>query len=346
MTNATYSLGVIALIFIFITLGLLTWTSIWILPLSIYLSSIINLSDNEDSYTQKKWFRSLSKFIQEYTSWPKEETHSFYFVFLISLCLLPITIYLNRVDWSSIIDNTLMVIIWLSSHLIISMFSERGIPLFYCPKINPIWKAQYYTWNNFLSNIFKGLSDIIYNQAKKTTKWTLNSLWGKMKEVSKKTSFNFKMSDEQNPNESLIFTLPLLVLVILLIFMNIWYIHIKLLNNATLLTSNILLSIFLIIYSIRWNYLLRSEGWLKDFIEGLIDKSNNWSDLLEILESENLTKISLLLVLIWTLFFNYTTILVNIENTFTQMQLSLTLEGDNIVEKGVNFFSKILDYLI
>jgi len=327
MINITHSLWWINLILILISLWIINDASIWIIVFSIFLWQIMDLDHAWAWISKKVGLRSLSKTVISFTSWHRKETHSIFFALIVTIILLPISMYFSINDWSNLLGNSLVIFFSILSHALLDMFNKQEIPLFYVPIINPIWKAKWYTYYNFLSNIAENF-------------W----LWN-LKDKLRIKSFNgwLEVSSEK---EFWIFTMPLMIIFFILIFFKWDYITLKIYEWSQFIINHVYFSLIMLILSVKNNYLFKEKGWLKDFVSGLIRFSDKpeywkWSDFSKIFWETNFTKIIIFLLIILSII-NYPDQYVNnwIDSIYSTIEFfkinTLNLESIKMIIMKIN----------
>lgn len=353
MINITHSIWGLSFVLLFLTFWLFLNVSIWVLLLSIYLWQIMDLDLEQSWISKKRWFRSLSKLVQYFSSWHRQETHSIYFSLIVWLLTSPISFYFSIVDWSSFLVNCFVISLWVFSHAFLDMLNIKAIPLFYIPKINPIWKAKYYTWSTFLSNLIENISDYFFKESKKYKSPSLASVWSFIKKQSNKVKFNFWLA-VSSENEFKYITLPLIVILIWLVSLN-WNIILqKVLEWGNLLTDNILFWLSLLLYSVIWNYFFIENWGFRDFIIVAVKykwqlQFWKWWDLKKLLWEWNFTKILIWVIIVISLLLDHKTYIDNYWDFFYSIKISLDSLVSwnwNILERIMNFINDLLTYLV
>jgi len=335
MINITHSLWWINLILILISFWIIGDASIWIILLSIFLGQVMDLDLKNAWISKKKGLRSLSRTISFFSSWHRRETHSIFFSMIVAIVLLPLSLYLSIIDWSSLFWNT-MVIFWaVFSHAILDMFNLSPIPLFYVPVINPIEKAKLYTYYNFLQNFIWNI-------------WHyLKINWLKEKSNKLLLKGGLLVSSE---SEFKYVTFPLMVLFIILIITNLEYVQYKIYEWRELIINNVLFSLFIIIFSVKNNYFFKDKWWFKDFVYNILKYSDKpeywkWWDLLKMFWESNFTKIFTFIIVLTAIAINPTEYLNNWLNFFYSSFEYIKWIFDwewNIIKKIITFFNYVL----
>lgn len=352
MINITHSIWWIAFVLLPLTFWMFIDSSIWAIVLSIFLWQAMDMDLEKSWISKKKGFRSLSKLVQFWSDWHREQTHSIFFCLLIALVTSPLSLYLAIVDNSNFISNIFVIFLWVFSHWFLDMFNKKPIPLFYIPKINPISKAKYYTWWNFLWVFSENLSDYFINESKRYRSPGLWKIWQKLKRYSDKLKFDIWLTVSSEWEFRLV-TLPLLGIFILLVIFNWEVLFDKITDSNNLLVHNVLFWIFIILYWVVGNYLFINNWWLKDFFITAFKEQgvNNWKwdDLKKLLWETNFTKIIIILILFLSTYYNADSYINNYWDFFGRLGLifSELKEGDGtLIERILNFLKDILTYLI
>lgn len=351
MINITHSVGGLTFVLIPLTFWFLLNSSIWAIILSIFLWQAMDMDLDKSWISKKKWFRSLSKIVQYWSNWHREQTHSIFFGLLIWLLTSPLSLYLSIVDQSSFIDNILIIITWVLSHWFLDMMNKKAIPLFYFPILNPIWKAKYYTWWNLIWTLFENISDYFETESKKYRSPTLWKVGTKLKKYSEKLKFNIWILVSSELEFKLI-TLPLLFLLFTLLIINWGVLLEKITASNNLIVHNVLFWLFIIFYWVIWNYLFINNWWLKDFfITAFKDDIKNWKwdDLKKLLWETNFTKIIIITVLLLSAYNNSQSYISNYGDFLWRLWLIFSdLKGwdGTLIERVLTFLKDVLVYLV
>ena len=98
MINITHSIWWIAFVLLPLTFWMFIDSSIWAIVLSIFLWQAMDMDLEKSWISKKKGFRSLSKLVQFWSDWHREQTHSIFFCLLIALVTSPLSLYLAIVE--------------------------------------------------------------------------------------------------------------------------------------------------------------------------------------------------------------------------------------------------------